>query len=125
MSGLASIGENVVLDALLTGRFVSLHTGDPGNSGVSEVSGGSYARQSVTFNKTGSNPTVASNNAAIQFPVATASWGTIGFFGLWSALTGGNFLGGWPVVAPKLVGSDDTARWEVGKLRIGTDELIP
>jgi hypothetical protein len=124
MSGLASTGESVVLDALLVGRFVSLHIADPGDSGANEVSGGAYGRQPVSFNKTGSNPTVAVNNAVIQFPVATANWGTIGFFGLWSAVTSGTFLGGWPVTTSKAVGPDDTARWDAGKLKIGTDEPI-
>ena len=125
MSGLAPSGENLLLDTLLTGRFVSLHVGDPGDAGASEVIGGAYARQSATFTKTGSNPTVAANSAVIQFPTATADWGHITFFGLWSAVSAGTFLGGWPVLVPKAVGPDDTARWEVGKLKIGTDEPLP
>jgi|SoiMethySBSTD1v2_1073268.scaffolds.fasta_scaffold72488_3 hypothetical protein len=125
MSGLSSIGENMVLDALLAARFISLHTSDPGNAGSNEVSGGGYARQPVAFTKTGANPTIAANTAIIQFPVATVSWGTITSFGLWSAASGGSFLGGWPVTTSKTIGPDDSARWEAGKLRIGTDELIP
>jgi hypothetical protein len=125
MSGLASAGEAVVLNALLAARFVSLHTSDPSDSGASEVSGGSYVRQSVTFTNAGTNPTVASNNAVIQFPTATADWGVINHFGLWTASTAGTFLGGWPVTVAKLVGTDDTARWDLGQLKIGTDELIP
>ena len=124
MSGLAPSGENIVLDALLAARFVSLHLGDPGDAGASEVAGGAYARQAATFAKTGSNPTVAANNAVIQFPTATADWGLVSHFGLWSAVSGGTFLGGWPVTVPKAVGPDDTARWEVGKLKIGTDEPV-
>jgi hypothetical protein len=125
MSGLSSGGENIVLDSLLAARFLSLHTADPGNTGAGEVVGGAYARQSATFTKTGSNPTIAANNAVIQFPTAIADWGTIGFFGLWTNVTGGTFLGGWPVTTPKPVGPDDTARWEVDKLKIGTDEALP
>jgi hypothetical protein len=125
MSGLASGGENIVLDSLLAARFVSLHTGDPGDTGTLEVvGGGAYARQPATFTKTGSNPTVAANSAVIQFPTAIADWGVISHFGLWTNATGGTFLGGWPVTTPKAVGPDDTARWEVGKLRIGTDEAV-
>ena len=125
MSGLSGAGESVVLTALLASRFVSLHTADPGDTGAGEVVGTPYARQSVTFVAAGSNPTIASNNAVVQFPTATNSWGTISYFGLWSAVTVGTFLGGWPVTTPKAVDVEDTARWDVGQLKIGTDELIP
>ena len=125
MAGLSSAGEAVVLDALLTSRFLSMHSADPGNTGTSEISGNAYARQSVTFTKTGNNPTVAANNAVVQFPTATGNWGMISYFGIWSAVTAGTFLGGWPVTTPKSVDVEDTARWDVGQLKIGTDELIP
>lgn len=39
-----------------------------------EVTGGSYARQSIAFTVT--NPT-ATNTAAVEWPAATADWGTI------------------------------------------------
>jgi hypothetical protein len=125
MSGLAPNGENLVLDTLLTGRFISLHTADPGDTGLNEVAGGAYARQSAAFTKTGTNPTVAANSALIQFPTATAAWGIIGFFGIWSAASAGTFYGGWPVNTPKTVDIEDTARWNVGALKIGTDEPLP
>jgi len=125
MSGLSSAGENIVLDALLTARFVSLHTLLPSDAGAGEVVGGSYVRQSVAFSKTGNNPTIAANSGVVQFPVATADWGTVTHFGIWSASSAGSFLGGWPVDTAKRVDIDDVARWDVGKLRIGTDEVIP
>lgn len=125
MAGLSSSGEAIVLTALLASRFVSLHTADPGNTGAGEVSGGAYARQSATFTQSGNNPTIAANNAVVQYPVATAAWGTVAFFGIWSAATAGTFYGGWPVEVAKVIGIDDTARWSAGSLKIGTDEIIP
>jgi hypothetical protein len=118
---LSSSGEANVLTSLLAGRFVSLHTSAPGDAGVSEVTGGSYARQPVTFVSAGNNPTVASNNATIQFPVATALWGTISHFGIWSAVSAGTFLAYEAVAIPKTVNVDDVARWDVGKLSVITD----
>ena len=123
--GLAAAGETIVLNALLAARFISLHTTDPGTAGTGEVTGGAYARQSATFTNSGSNPTVAANSGIVQFPTATASWGTVGFFGVWSAVTAGSYLGGWPVNAAKVVDIDDSVRWDVGKLKIGSDEVIP
>ena len=118
---LSSNGESTVLAALLAARFVSLHTGDPGNTGANEVTGGAYARQAATFANAGSNPTVASNNALIQYPTATAPWGTVTHFGLWSAVSGGTFLGGAAVVTPKVIDTDDIARWDATKLSVTAD----
>ena len=118
---LSSAGEASVLNSFLAGRFVSLHTFDPGDAGGSEVVGGSYVRQPATFANTGANPTVAANTGLIQFPVATALWGTITHFGIWGAASGGSFLAYNSVVTPKIVDVDDVARWDVGKLTVSTD----
>ena len=48
MTGLSTKGEAAVLGPLTTNAFVSLHTSDPLDTGGSEVSGGSYARQGPT-----------------------------------------------------------------------------
>lgn len=119
--GLASAGETIVQTALLTGRYLSLHVGDPGDDGANEVAGGAYARQPVSFDLTGSNPNVASNNAIVQFPTATALWGTITHFGVWTAASGGSYLIGGPVSIPKTIDEDDIARWLVGSLLIEVD----
>lgn len=122
--GLSANGEGVVLAALLAGRFVSLHTADPGNTGASEVptSGGTaYARQSAAFVSSGANPTVYSNSALIQFPIAEASWGTITHFGLWSASSGGTFLGSAPLNASKTIAVNDIVRFPIGDLTVSAD----
>jgi hypothetical protein len=124
MPGLSGPAETIVLNALLTGRFISLHAGDPAGTGANEVIGAPYVRQSFVYSLSGNNPTVAANSAVIQFPTATEDWGLITYFGLWSAVSAGTFLGAWPVLAAKFVAEEDTARWDVGKLKIGTDELI-
>jgi hypothetical protein len=58
-----------------TNWFVALCTTDPTDSALgTEVSGGGYARQSVAFTVSGNN---ASNTSAIEFPEATADYGTV------------------------------------------------
>jgi hypothetical protein len=122
MAGLSSGGETVVLNALLAARYISLHTADPGNTGASEVSGGSYARQGpVTFANTGNNPTTAANDAVIEFPVATVSWATITHFGIWSASSAGTFYGSGALSASKLIDVNDIARFIVGALTVTAD----
>ena len=119
MTGLSSKGETAVLAPLTTTAYVSLHTADPGDAGASEVSGSAYARQGpVTFANAGNNPTVASNSAIVTFPVATGSWGTVAYFGVWDAATAGNFRGSGAVTTPKAVNSGDTARFVAGALTI-------
>lgn len=118
MAGLSSNGETLVLDALLPGRFVSLHTADPGDAGANEVSGGAYARQPVTFVNSGANPTLARNNANVQYPAASANWGTITHFGLWSAASGGTFYISGAMTTPKAVNIDDIARFSTNQLTV-------
>jgi hypothetical protein len=122
MSGLSSGGEAAVIAALTGTAYVSLHTADPGNTGASEVSGAAYARQGpVAFTNTGNNPTVAANSAIVSYPTATAAWGTITFFGLWSAASAGTFNGSAAVATPKTVNSGDQARFAAGALTISAD----
>ena len=79
--------------------FLALYKTDPTDFDTGqEVSGGGYARQPITFNAPIPAGSVRSitNAAAIQFPEATADWTTgnetVGFWGIRTALTGGNLL---------------------------------
>jgi len=121
MSQLGPTAEALILTALLAGRYVSLHTGAPGDTGASEVAGGAYARQSATFAQAGTNPTVASNTGAIQYPQSLTDWGTITHFGTWDAASGGNWLGGDALVTPKVMVTGDIARWEIGTLTVSVN----
>ena len=71
--------------------YVALFTSNPtdADSGT-EVSGGSYARQTVTWNTV--LTAAATNDGDIQFPTATANWGTITHIAIYDALTTGNLL---------------------------------
>src|SRR5262245_34229377 len=81
-----------------TTRYVSLHTADPGDTGASEVSGGSYARVQRDASDanwsagTGTDGTT-DNVATITFPTPSANWGVATHLGLWDAASAGNFLG--------------------------------
>ena len=123
MVGLSSAGEAAVLNAITTSVFVSLHTADPnptppGTFVSTEVSGGAYARLSAAFTQSGADPTVAANSGILTFPTATASWGTVSHFALWTALTGGTFLGAGALLTPKAVNSGDVARFAAGALTV-------
>src|SRR5580765_3816871 len=83
------------------GCFIALATTAPtAGTGGTEPVGNGYARQSAVFALITPPPTIAANTATISFPAATGSWGTVGYFEIWSALTGGNRLYWGPLVDP-------------------------
>jgi len=80
--------------ALYVGLITTLTDGEAGT--VTEVAGGSYARVArnpldTNWDVTTTTGTTA-NTASIQFPAATADWGTVTSLGIWDAATGGNLL---------------------------------
>ena len=99
--------------------YVGLFTSSPGETGSgSEVSGGSYARQTIAFTVTGNQ---ASNTAAVEFPTATASWGTITFAAIYDALSGGNLLAYGALTTSKTIDNGDVFRIPTGDFDINLD----
>jgi hypothetical protein len=99
--------------------YVGLYTSDPGEGDTgTEVSGGSYARQTAAFTITGG---AAANTAAIEFPTASASWGTVTYVGVRDASTGGNLLASGPLTTSKTISSGDVFRIPAGDLDITLD----
>lgn len=91
---------NAIGDMTLHGAtYISLHTGDPGTSGASEVTGGSYARVQVNA-QGGATPrwnsaasAAMTNDGTIPFPEGGGD-ASVTHFGLWDAATNGNFIRG-------------------------------
>lgn len=101
--------------------YVALFTTATNKSGGgTEVSGGGYARQAVTFGVPGAgvDGRKVSNSAEVAFPVATASWGTITHCAIFDAATGGNMLYQGALEASKLVDINDQLKFAVGDLSI-------
>ncbi len=99
--------------------YVGLFTSDPGETGSgTEVSGGSYARQTIAFTVTGSQ---ASNTAAVEFPTATASWGTITYAAIYDAVSGGNLLAYGALTTSKTIDNGDVFRIPAGDFDINLD----
>lgn len=81
----------------VTTVYASLHIGNPGITGANEVTGGSYARQAVTFGAAASS--AMSNSAALNFTgmPAVVAGTPMTHMGLWDASTAGNFLWAGPI----------------------------
>lgn len=130
MAGFSNYGENLVLTWLLTtgsatrptSWYIALYTVAPGEGGGgTEVSGGSYARQAATFTVSGTAPTEATNSAAIEFPTATASWGTVVAAAIFDASTSGNMLAFANLDTSKAIDSGDVLRFNAGALDLTLD----
>ena len=99
--------------------YVALFTVAPSDTGGgTEVSGGGYARQTATFNVSGTNPTEASNVAAIEYPTATANYGTVLAVGVFDASSGGNLLAYSTLTTNKTIDTGDVFRINAGDFDI-------
>lgn len=81
-----------------------------------EVTGGSYARQSITFSAASGGAITNSNT--ITFPTASASWGTITHFAIMSASSGGNMLIQGQFTNSRTIGSGETYTINAGDIDI-------
>jgi hypothetical protein len=101
----------------------ALFTSDPTAAGLtaSEVSGGGYARQAMTFSQASSLS--ASNNSAVQFSSATAPWGSITHVGLMNAATGGDMLYYGPLNSPANVQSGDSFVFNAGAVAVSINRF--
>ena len=101
--------------------YIGLSTTDPGSDGTgfTEPTGGAYARQSSTNDATNwpdSSSGQKSNGAVIQYPVATAAWGTITHWGIFLAVSGGTPVAWGELDTPRAVASGDQFQHGIGKL---------
>jgi hypothetical protein len=114
MAEMSNYLENALINATLrntsytspTTVYLALYTDDPTDADTgTEISGGSYARQAITFGAP-SNGT-STNSAAIEFPAATANWGVVTHVGIRDALTSGNLLYHTALDASKTINNGD------------------
>lgn len=125
MAEMSNFLENALINATLRNTsytspatvYVGLYTTDPtdANTGT-EVSGGSYARTAVTFGAPSNG--VTTNSAAVEFPQATGTWGTVGWIGILDASTSGNLLYHTPLDASKTIASGDIFKIAAGSLSV-------
>ena len=121
--------ETEILDHVFAGaaytapgtHYLALYTAAPGETGGgTEVttSGTAYARQSVAFTTTGNT---TSNSAAVEYPTATANFGTVTHVGVFDASTGGNLMAYATLSSSKNIETGDVFRVPTGDLDITLD----
>jgi hypothetical protein len=117
--------ETEILDHVFAGAayqapstlYVALYTAAPGETGGgTEVSGGAYARKTVTFSTSGNT---TSNSADVEFATATASWGTVTHIGVFDSLSDTtNLMAYAALTSSKAIDSGDVFRIPSGDLDI-------
>jgi hypothetical protein len=144
MANMSDYLENKVIDWIIRAQafsppspvYVALFTVTPSDSGGgTEVAGNNYARVAVTSSlanwagtqgsgtttaSTGTNGTT-SNNAQINFPTPSASWGTVVAIGIFDALTNGNLLFWGPLTINKVINNGDVVDFPAATLTIQID----
>jgi hypothetical protein len=125
MAEMSNYLENALINATLrntsytspSSSYLALYTSDPTDADTgTEVSGTSYARQAITFGAPSNG--VSTNSAAIEFPQAGGSWGTVTHVGIRDASTSGNLLFHTALDASKTIATGDVFRVAIGSLSV-------
>lgn len=82
-----TFAKNAMLNGLTFGT-ASLHSGFPGQTGQNEISGGSYARQTITVSAASGEQRVMTGTLSFPVPAVTVRW-----VGFWDGASTPNFLG--------------------------------
>ena len=127
MAAISNYLENELLDHVLknaaytspTTVYLALYTSNPtdADSGTA-VSGGSYARQAITFGSVASGGTI-SNTGDLTFASMPAA--TVSHVGIHDHLTAGNLLFHGALSSSKSVDAGDTFKISIGDLDISLD----
>jgi hypothetical protein len=118
MAAMSNYLEDALINATLRNTtytspatvYVGLFTTDPTDAGTgTEVTGGSYARESMAFGAPSNG--VSTNSSDVEFDQATGSWGTITHFGILDALTSGNLLYHGALTSSKVIEDGDVFKF--------------
>jgi len=128
MSKISNYLENVIINHFLrktptsspSAVYLALYTSDPTDADTgTEVSGGSYERQAITFSAPSNGST--SNSSTITFPTATGNWGTLTHVGIRDDSSGGNLLFYGPLATSKTITTGDQFIVNSGNLTVTID----
>ena len=127
MSSFSEYLENAVLNYVFrnTGTpttatvYLALYTVAPTDAGGgTQVTGGGYARQAITFGA--SSAGAIANTSAVAFTASGAAYGTVVAVGVFDALTAGNLLA-WDAITSAVIGDGDTLNFAIGDIDITLD----
>ncbi len=127
MSSFSDFLENELLDHAFRNAtwtppatvYLALFTASPTDAGGgTEVTGGGYARQAITFGAAAAG--AIANTAEVSFTASGANYGTVVSTGIFDALTVGNMLA-WDDITSAVVNDGDTIRFPIGDIDVTLD----
>lgn len=96
--------------------YLALFTAAPTDAGGgTQVTGGGYARQAITFGA--SSGGAISNTSAVAFTASGANFGTIVAVGIFDALAMGNLLA-WKAISSVVINDGDTLNFPIGDIDV-------
>ena len=118
--------RNTAVAARASGTWnIRLYTVAPTEAGTggTEVSGGAYAARTLAATSGGLTITsnVITNASDVEFPVATANWGTVVAAAVWDAASAGNMLFLLPLTSSITINSGSQLRFPVGNISLTID----
>lgn len=127
MAGKSQAHSDTVLDLIGTSHYVGLLSAAPSSTDdfvsnpVTEISGGGYARQAITWGSkstdTDTHTRKMANSGTITFgPASGADWSQATHFGIFAALSGGQPKYTAALTAAKTVEVGDSAQFAAGDL---------
>lgn len=127
MADMSNYLENALLNLTLNGSaftavddpYISLHTADPTDAGTgTEVSGTGYARVQAEFGTASGTGGSVATTTDTTWAAAGASWGTVGWIGVWDASSSGNMLYHTALDAAKTIDTGDVFKITAGNLTV-------
>lgn len=133
IGSLTQYGETLSLNAL-TGNgdfslggplWLALYTVAPTDTTAgTEVSGGAYGRQTMSFTGAAGSPAVSTSITIVSFPAsggATATWGITTGFGLLDSFTGGNQIWWGYLSVPRTINIGDALDFPESSIQLTQD----
>lgn len=120
--------KGTTFPAALSNVYISLHNGDPGTAGTANnvqlTVTGSANRTAVTTSTLSTVGSAAgggfqvTNNNSVQITTNASGGATVTYFGVWDAVTAGNFLASGQLTTSVDVVAGDTVQFNAGALAI-------
>jgi hypothetical protein len=130
MGDLSNFSEDELMDHIFnvayspeTTMYVGMGTSADDTGLTAEPSGDNYAREIITFGAAASRKIIQA--ALVTFNQASGAWGTMASYGIFDAITAGNFLGWGDFNVPKPVINGNTPSIANGQaeISIGANEI--
>jgi hypothetical protein len=130
MSGFTNATEAAVLDCYFnqtnitapTAIYMGLFSSNPDDAGASgtELSGNNYSRVNVTSSFSAASGGACTNDAAVDFPIASGVWSAVTGFGFWIVSTAGTAFF-WDTCTLGALASNQFHRFAIGDIDIALD----